>query len=191
MAFGRLVPELEGVVLVGLCDGASAALLDAAATGATAELPVRGVVAINPWIRTQRSRAAAEVKHHYGRRFASAEFWRRLLRGEVALGDAVGGFLRACARVLLRPRHRDAVEYPERMAQGARTLAGRVLWILSGQDLVAREFEQYVAASAAWRGLVEPAHGNVLRIDEADHTFSRETWRTQVSEAIAAWVKRL
>jgi len=39
--------------------------------------------------------------------------------------------------------------------------------------------------------VVNPARGNVFRIDEADHTFSRAAWRAQVSEAIAGWVKGL
>ncbi len=190
-AFASLVPELEAVVVAGLCDGASAALLHASAEEAGASLPVRGVVAINPWIRTQRSRAVAEVRHHYRQRFTSADFWRRLLSGQVAIRDALGGFLGASARALRQPSEQAAVDYPERMAEGARALGDRVFWMLSGQDLVAREFEQYAAASPAWRGLLDPTHGNVLRIDEADHTFSREAWRAQVSDAIAAWLKRL
>jgi exosortase A-associated hydrolase 1 len=188
-AFSREVPELAGVVLLGLCDAASASLIHAAGAEA-AGVPIRGVVAINPWIRTERSRAAVEVRHHYGGRLLSGEFWRRLLAGKVDLGDAVGGFARACLRTLRGPSANTA-GYPERMADGARALGGRVLWILSGQDLTAREFEQYAASSPAWRGMLDPAQARIVRLDDADHTFSRAAQRTTVADAVAGWVRRL
>jgi exosortase A-associated hydrolase 1 len=187
-AFAREVPALRGVVLLGLCDGASAALLHAVSAEAAGGLPVHGVVAINPWIRTARSRAAVEVRHHYGSRFVSWDFWRRLLTGKVDLGDALGGFARSTMQVLRRPSE-PAAAYPERMAAGARALGGRVLWILSGNDLTAREFEQYAAASPAWRGLLE-VEGDVVRIDDADHTFSRAAWRARIAHAVVTWIAR-
>jgi len=184
--FAAEVPQLEAVVLLGLCDGASAALLDACSDDAARGLPVRGIVAINPWIRTEQSRAAVEVRHHYGSRLVSAQFWRRLLTGQVDLADAAAGFLRSLGRSVQKPGEAVAA-YPERMAAGARALDSRVLWILSGQDLTAREFEQYAANSPAWQGLLGSKHA-VLRLADADHTFSRLAWREQVVDAVIAWM---
>jgi len=185
-AFAAELPQLEGIVLLGLCDGASAALLFAGSDEAARGLPLRGVVAINPWIRTEQSRAAVEVRHHYGSRLVSAQFWRRLLTGQVDVVDAVGGLIGSLGRAVKKPVA-AAVAYPERMASGARTLGDRVLWILSGRDLTAREFEQYAAKSPAWQGLLATKTG-VLRLADADHTFSRRAWRQQVVDAVVAWM---
>ncbi len=51
-AFFRQVPELRGVVLWGLCDGASAACFYA-----PTDARVRGLILLNPWVRTAQGEA--------------------------------------------------------------------------------------------------------------------------------------
>ena len=58
-------PQVRRVVLWGLCDGASAALLY------LHERPdprVQGLVLLNPWVRSEASLARTHVKHYYRQR---------------------------------------------------------------------------------------------------------------------------
>src|SRR5438067_4982461 len=59
-AFQQAVPGLRDVVLWGLCDGASAA-----AMYAPGDARVRGLVLLNPWVRTDDGVARTTLKHHY------------------------------------------------------------------------------------------------------------------------------
>jgi hypothetical protein len=55
---------------------------------------------------------------------------------------------------------------------------GRVLTVLSGNDLTAGETESLMKRSRAWRRRLERS-GAILRVPGADHTFSQpEHWAT-------------
>jgi len=79
---------------------------------------------------------------------------------------------------------------PERMHAGLRSFAGPVMVVVSGADLTAREFCS-VAATPAWKRLLEGAHVTWRQLDKADHTFSRRAWRDQVSAWTCDWVRSL
>jgi hypothetical protein len=74
---------------------------------------------------------------------------------------------------------------PERMAEGLRHFKGRVLLILSGDDLTAAEFRDTVKASRRWRRLLAQPQVTIRELPAANHTFSRREWRDQV----AAWTR--
>ena len=78
----QAAPAVQQVVLWGLCDGASAALLY---LGDSARDPrVTGLCLVNPWLRSQATLARTHVKHYYTQRLRQPEFWAKLLRGGVA-----------------------------------------------------------------------------------------------------------
>lgn len=166
-------PSVRRVVLWGLCDAASAILFYA-----HRDPRVAAAVLVNPWVRTVEGQAKAEVKHYYGGRLLSGAFWRRLLRGEVAVGAGLAGLLGALARAA-RPSDAATASLPDRMADGLRRFAGPVTLILSGRDLTAREFED-AARGPAWHGLLDAGRATVRRLPDADHTFSQAAWRDQV-----------
>ena len=73
-------PDVERIVLWGLCDAASAAL----DYWHEARDPViAGMVLLNPWVRSETTLAKAHIKHYYGRRLLAKEFWAKLLSGGV------------------------------------------------------------------------------------------------------------
>ncbi len=189
-ALCKACPALERVVVWGLCDAASAALMFA-----TSDPRVAGIVAANPWARSDASLAAATVKHYYASRVLEREFWLKLLRGRLdwraSLGALAGNLkgARAHHRGQSDPRHADSFQTV--MARGLASFNGRVLLILSGKDLTAKEFLQYADSSAPWKGLL--ADPKVSRVDlpDADHTFSRRTWLNAVEDETVAWLKRL
>ena len=81
--------------------------------------------------------------------------------------------------------------FTERMEDGLRKFRGKVLLILSGNDLTAQEFKDFVAGSARWRRLLESDRVTRRDLPEANHTFGRRDWREQVERWTGAWVENL
>lgn len=175
-------PALEEVVLWGLCDAASAALFYA-----HADPRVKGLVLLNPWVRTQQGAARAELRHYYAARLLQRSFWQKLARGEVALRKALTSLVCRIADSF-RPERAAAKPLPERMEDGLRRFAGRVLLILSGDDLTAQEFRDLVARSPGWQALLRDRRVTRRELAEANHTFSRREWREKVGRWTADWL---
>jgi exosortase A-associated hydrolase 1 len=190
--FIAAAPGLKSVVIWGLCDAASAALMYA-----HADPRVSGLVLLNPWVRTMQGLARVHLRHYYVRRLFQASLWQKLARGEFDFRGAASEFRRIVVDALRTRRALDAgaseseAPFLERMEQGMRKFRGKVLLILSGNDITAQEFKDFVAASENWRSLL--AGESVTRYDlpEANHTFARRDWRSQVERWTGAWVKGL
>jgi hypothetical protein len=75
------------------------------------------------------------------------------------------------------------------MAQGLARFKGRVLLILSGNDLTAKEFSDMAAGSTRWRRLLQSPKVVQHRLADASHTFSRRDWRDQVSSWTSGWLR--
>ena len=184
--FMAAVPGLREVVLWGLCDGASAALFYAGQ-----DARVRGLVLLNPWVRTEAGAARATLKHYYKGRLLQGELWRKLLSGRFDAGAAWRSLrqLLAASRAGAQPSADAApADLPARMLASWSRFHGPVLLILSGADLTAREFTDLADASPAWQGVLARAGTTRHELDEADHTFSRRAWRDQVADWTANWV---
>jgi exosortase A-associated hydrolase 1 len=188
-------PRLQGVVLWGLCDGASAALFYA-----HTDPRIKGLVILNPWVRTPATAAKAYLKHYYVARLKDAALWRGLVRGETAIGPAIRSWLGMARQAAGQKRKgsdeaglptcRSGGALPDRMAAGLRDYRGPALLVLSGNDLTAREFEEATATSPLWRRLLAETRVATHRLPQADHTFSTAPWRREVAEATIAWMTR-
>jgi uncharacterized protein len=192
-AFQRACPRAAGVVLWGLCDGASAICFYAAT-----DPRVTGVVLVNPWVRTQVGEARTYLRHYYVRRLFSRAFWRKLATGGVDVRKTVGSLLSA-ARLAFggtSPEPTDRAQsagdaglpLPERMAQGLLSFPGRILVILSGNDYTAKEFLRVRRESPSWARALDSAE--IAQLAEADHTFSTEAWKTWIAETTLRWLPR-
>lgn len=187
--FFAAVPGLKDVVIWGLCDAASAALMYA-----HADARVGGLVLLNPWVRTTQGLARVHLKHYYVRRLFQASLWQKLARGEFDIRGAMSALCRIVSEALgvrSAGSPRGEFSFLERMEQGLRGFRGKVLLILSGNDLTAQEFKDFVAGSKRWQDLL--AREGISRHDlpEANHTFARRDWRDQVERWTEAWVKAL
>jgi exosortase A-associated hydrolase 1 len=184
-AFLAECPEIEEVVLWGLCDAASAVLFYA-----HRDPRVAGIVLANPWVRTPESEARVYLRHYYLRRLTERDFWRGMLAGHVRPMAAATSLLQLLGRLLGgAPASGGRAALPDRMADGLARFQGPVLLIMSGQDLTAREFEDAASQSAAWRRLL--AEERIRREDlaPADHTFSRRAWRDKVATWTLDWLR--
>lgn len=186
--FRRRMPGLRGVVLWGLCEGASAILL-----GGTDNPFVAGAALANPWVRTETGAAQTYLKHYYGRRFRNPENWKRILRGEINLARSAASILGLIKRARSRgtPAAHDGRPYPCRMADGLRRYGGATLLLMSARDLVAREFDDAAGSAPEWQGLLSRPTVTRVDIPETDHTFSSEGWRQAAAEATIRFMRDL
>ena len=74
------------------------------------------------------------------------------------------------------------------MASAWSRYAGRILLVVSGADLTAREFVDGLRTDPRWRGA--EARRDVERCDlaAADHTFSHSAEREAMESAVLAWL---
>jgi exosortase A-associated hydrolase 1 len=174
------------VVLWGLCDGASAALMYAAG-----DPRIAGVVALNPWARSAQIAAVTRVRHYYVRRIVSGAFWRKMLTGGVGIlrgARELAGSLRGS---IGRRSTSSGDGYLQRMHDGWVNLRRPLLLVLSGHDFTAREFEQWVAQDERRKALIRGPGVEIYRSDVADHTFSDAHSRDAVTTRTIEWIRRL
>lgn len=180
-------PSVRKVALWGLCDGASAILLCLQAHRTLTQ--VHSLCLLNPWVRSTHSLAKTQVKHYYTGRLMQKAFWLKLVRGETGwralheFGEKLGASLRQGTKPGGTQR-----SYQERMATALQIFPGRVLLVLSGEDLVAKEFLDHARATPIWAGLLHRPSLERHDLRGADHTFSTAVWRSQVEDLTARWL---
>jgi len=196
----RALRECAGVhkvVLWGLCDAASAVCLYA-----HTDRRIAGLAQLNPWVRTKEGEAKAYLRHYYLARLRSPEFWRKLFSGGLQWRRSLAsmfGFVRSARGVPTGEPERDpatgpaakaaqAAPLPDRMLRGLTGFDGRVLLILSGNDLTAKEFADLLGARPEWRRWARRKGITRHDLAEADHTFSSAQWRDQVADWTGAWL---
>jgi uncharacterized protein len=186
-AFLAAAPQVRKVVLWGLCDAASAACFYAAS-----DPRVVGLVLLNPWVRTDASEASTYLRHYYGRRLLEPGFWRKVARGEFTPGRSarsLAALVQRAAGGAGSARTGTALPLPERMASALERFRGRVLLVLSGNDLTAAEFRDTVTRSARWGKALQANPLATVELPDADHTFSTARWRSEVAGATRSWLQ--
>lgn len=173
------------VVLWGLCDAASAALLVA-----PQDRRIAGLVLLNPWVHTEAAEAQVRLKHYYLQRLLSRDLWRKLLRCEFDWRGSLHSLLAYVGAATSKHRAdvSDGVHFIEGMRRGWAEFAAPVLLILSGDDFTAAEFRQLVDGNAQWREMLRDKPVETLTLAEANHTFARAEWRDAVVAATLRWL---
>lgn len=198
--FLERVPGVRSIVIWGLCDAASAALMYA-----HREPRVSGLVLLNPWVRNPDVQARAYLRTYYLRRVVDREFWRSLFTGKVAVLKSLGELASHARRALPSSASEAALpvatqaespvvapdpRFVARMCEGLRAFGGPVLLILSGDDLTAQEFRELVRGSREWRRLLAADRVTQRSLEAANHTFSRAAWRDQVARWTSEWLRQ-
>jgi exosortase A-associated hydrolase 1 len=189
-------PSLKGVILWGECNACSASLFYA-----HKDPRVTGIVMLNPWVRTEEGQAKAVVRHYYLNRLMQRSFWAKVLGLKfnvfTSLRSAVQMFSTAFGRGGAKRANTNDDSMlsqgalPDRMLYGLSRFKGEVMLVMSGRDMVAKEFDDLIAAMPAWKKCL--ADRNTVRHDlpYADHTFSTAEWRDQVGQWGVEWLKPL
>ncbi len=186
-AFIGAVPGLRSVVIFGLCDAASAALMYC-----NSDDRVAGLILVNPWVRTDAGLARAHVKHYYRDRLLHGSFWRKLRSGRLQLLPAAANFLRSVGLAFRgRSEATDsgrAVDFVTEMHQGLEKFTLPVLCLMSGRDLTAREFSDLWTRDSGWAGSMGRSNVSIRHMVEADHTFSSRTSTEWANNTCADWI---
>lgn len=177
-------PQLKRVVLWGLCDAATAAVLY---WQRTQDPFVAGLCLVNPWLRTEASFARARVRHYYVERFFDPAFWRKLFIGGVGLSAAIREYLSQW-RTSSRAVEIRSADFITECLDGLHRFPGALLVVLSGRDLVAQEFMDTLARTGN-KPIFTGAHRMRKDIPGADHTFSKTAFREELELAILDWLK--
>ena len=180
------VSTLQKVVVWGLCDAASAAMIYG-----WRDHRVAGLVLANPWARTESGEAKALIKHYYVRRLFSGEFWRKLVTGQLEFGRSLQSLLgnvRSASGTGEVSGEDTGESFLARMEKGLDRFSGPVLFLLSGDDLTAAEFVEFSGSSSSWRGIMSKSMCQKREFPGVNHTFSSEDWRSLAARATSDWL---
>jgi exosortase A-associated hydrolase 1 len=199
--FKSAMNGVENIVLWGLCDAASACSFFA-----PTDTRVKGLVLVNPWVRTEQGLAKALVTDYYWERLTSRSFWKKVLSGHFRIGESFTSFAKALGKLFSnqfssRKPHTDtrkpdnknsppsAEELPIRVRNSIESFNGKSLLILSGNDLTAAEFINTTKADRKWRKLLKRPAFTHKTLKDADHTFSSRKWREDVCLWTVEWIE--
>lgn len=194
--FTSEIPELDEIVLWGECDAASAILFYA-----YRDARIKGMVLLNPWVRTEEGQAKTILRFYYLQRIMQPSFWKKFFTGQfnpfTSLKSAYDLIRKVrTAKETISPAPIDSlVAIPktlpltESLLLGMTKFTGSVMLVLSGRDLIAREFEELVGESVAWQEQLKQE--TVTRRDmlDGDHTFSSSAQRDQVVNWGLEWLR--
>jgi uncharacterized protein len=169
--FSVHLPEMDEIVLVALGDAAAAA-----AFYAPLDLRVRGLVLLNPQVRTPQAEAMAALRHHYLARLGDAAFWKKVASGQLDFTASAA----ALRRNLRQAAHERRAALPRRMVASLAHFPGRVLVVLGGADPCAHEAGRLL--------LRHHVRCRRVEIAGADHAFASRAWRDEVAITSANWI---
>ena len=177
-------PHLRRVVLWGLCDAASAALLYCERY---ADARVAGLCLLNPWVRSAASLARTQIKHYYLQRLMQGGFWLKLMRGGVG-GTAFKGLLQNALVARTKTTAKAQGPFQDVMASAWKRFAGPVLLVISGDDYTAKEFLGHATTDTQWDGALQGANVQRFDLPESDHTFSTRAASAALEQQCCAWL---
>lgn len=175
----------RGVVVLGLCDAASAALMYC-----MSDSRVQGLILMNPWVRTGQSHSSAIVKHYYAARLLHIAFWVKLFSGSLRIVSSLRAALGHLTRAFMHKDGEVRSSFITAMRIGLQEFRGPVLLVLSGRDLTADEFRSLCSSNPEWDQALAQDSVKVVSARDADHTFSKAADLAELNEHCANWLKR-
>ncbi|RVU37597.1 hydrolase 1, exosortase A system-associated [Rheinheimera riviphila] len=189
-------PQIRRWLLFGLCDGASAILLNQQLLPQTA-----GLILLNPWCRAEQNHAKTMVRFYYWQRLWSAEFWQKLLSGRSQPLQSLQQFLQYWwqARANLNPKNANGSpdlqptqgsnqQFLPAMLHNWQQYAKPVLLALSENDLTAQECASLLAELPATQRQQIARHTTTKTVAKANHTCSDATHFLQLQRVIKDWL---
>lgn len=186
--FIKHCPSLSSISLWGLCDAASAILLF------NAQHPREDVsrfILLNPWVTTEHLKAKTALRHYYLSKFTDKQFWSKLVRFELGITQALKEVIGNIKTARSKPKDilcDEETEQPNQhnyvglMRQSLAKFSGETHIILSGDDMVAAEFNQLIADDNKWQEIINDERVSHSTIEEANHTFASQQWREIVEK---------
>jgi exosortase A-associated hydrolase 1 len=184
-AFLDAAQGVTRIVLWGLCDAASSAMMYA-----HLHPQVVGMVLLNPWVHTGEYAPDVKLAHFYRPFLADRNRWRGFLSGKVRIVPALREVGRDTLALLDKRGSASGQPFVRQMLNGLKRFQHGVLIVLSEDDLTASEFSSLVANNAQWRKATSGPSIDTRTVSAADHTFSKASWKEEVSQLTIDWVSR-
>lgn len=180
----ELLPRKAQLWLLGLCDGASAAVLALPALRTAGCVP-QALCLVNPWVRSDTGLARVVARPSYLKRLMQRAFWAHLLTGrtatEATASQATASEGRRRSALVSDPK--PSIDLPAQLLTQLSAFRGEIYTVLSGKDLTAGETDALMSRDKRWRKRLD-RRNRLLRVPDADHTFSNPNhWRS-----VARWV---
>jgi len=189
-AFLEAVPGVSRLVLWGLCDAASSAMMFA-----HRHPKVTGMILLNPWVHSGDYAPDVKLTYFYRPLFSSRNKWRHLVSGR---NKIIPTLMELGRDTLALAGNRSFHSSPsstddsfvQGMLEGLKQFQHGVLIVLSEDDLTASEFSSLISHDSEWREAISNPAINLNTVLAADHTFSKTTSQDEVSRLTIEWVKR-
>lgn len=168
--FQARLPQVEELVLWGIADGATAAMLYA-----HTDYRIGGLVVLNPWVRAPSADRSTPLPRPPAR-LGEMEFWRKMSAPGIDLAQSM-----LTIREQMRTTARDpATPMPQRIVASLSCFEGPVLAILAGGDPIGREFATMIVRYEL--------RCRRVNVPGANHTFASRNWREDVAQVSANWM---
>ncbi|MBF0266837.1 MAG: hydrolase 1, exosortase A system-associated, partial [Gammaproteobacteria bacterium] len=179
--FSKQQTHLKKIILLGLCDGASAILI-ALSKNLTSniKLAISGLILINPWVYQENTTAKTYLKYYYFKRLAESDFWFRLFKFKINVVHTFKSIISKYKMAFLNHSNNRHASYIDNMLVGLLNFKGKVLTLLSEDDLTAQEFALLLKEHKTWAKQFELSGNKIVKIADADHTFSTKKDREKV-----------
>lgn len=205
-AFAALEPSVNQIVLLGLCDAATAASFYA-----PSDDRVSGMVLMNPWVWSEEGQARTLLKYYYLRRIFNRGLWRKVFSGKFNPGKSIKDLMNNLSKAGKRQNDDETRHPPEekkmpssgysgeksaggpnlaaRLEESLTHFKGSLLLVLSGKDLTADQFRQSLSGSKRLRKILSGRNITCYDIPDADHTFSAKELKLELGNTIVDWMQ--
>lgn len=188
--------HINKIVLWGLCDGATAALIY---MHETKDEKIFGIGLLNPWIRsetTDKGPSNIPIKLYYLKRLKSKDFWLQLISGRFKISSLAEGVVNFYylieSYISKKTSSEDAnaldASYHYKVNTAWNQFKGNILLILSDRDLIADEFLVYFHTN---KYLSNKERLTWLTVKNSNHTFSNTSSRQCVELETISWLKKM
>ena len=185
--FAAMVPNVTKIVLLGLCDAASAILIYA-----HTDERVTGLILLNPWVRTAQGEAKAYLRHYYLARLLQWSFWRKVISGRYAIGRSLRELAETgrAARTETSSTEKPKGSFIRMMLAGLEQFQQPTLLVISERDLTAQEFMDLCRANRRWKSATGMPSVSTVHLPQTDHTMSSSSGLKMATDSCTSWLIR-
>lgn len=184
-AFLDAVSGVTRVVLWGLCDAASSAMMYA-----HLHSQVVGMVLLNPWVHAGEYAPDVKMTHFYRPFLADGIKWRGLVSSRNKILPTLRELGRDTLALVKKRGISSDQPFVQQMLDGLKRFQYDVLIVLSAEDLTASEFSSLMANDSEWKRATSGPSIDTRTVAAADHTFSTASLKKEVSQLTIDWVSQ-
>jgi len=186
------IPSVKNVLLLGLCDAASASLMYA-----PNDKRIAGLILLNPWVTTVAGQARTYLRHYYLKRIFQKSFWRKIFSGDWEATRSLSDLRKSIQNATPAEGGHDEQraagdeQFLEPMLRGFTSFKREILILISGRDLTAQEFTDLCSFDRRWKKAIGRSTVSIKNFPNADHTMSERHDLDAASDACISWLRNL